>query len=303
MSRKKSPLWQKILGCTVVLVLTSSAFAATPVEAQDTSVETQDTSVETQDTSVEAQDWWWEGWQKITAPFRRDSGVGIARNRGGRGAAVRDPDLCPRAQPPLTALVPNRDEPIKTSEAYPIFWFYIPYQLTPDQSTPDQLTENHDTLRFVLQDEQYEDVYETTFTVPEATAPQGIISLRLSAQDAALEVGKIYRWYFLIYCDDPERIYEPAFVEGSIQREALGADLRDEFDQRDPQSWLLARAEAGFWYDILAALAEVHWANSGDSDFVDAWEQVMQGVDLNDIDDAPIVGRYYVPPEKVPPEN
>ena len=267
---RKTLLCRRILACTLALGIISTVFVSSQVEAQN----------------------WWS---RIVAPFRRNREIGAASGRGGRGAAVRDPDLCPRVQTPLIALVPNRDEPIKTSEAHPIFWFYIPYKLS------EKLEKN--TLKFVLQDEQNTDVYEAAFTMREATTQRGIIGLRLPDQKAALLVGRTYHWYFLIYCDDPERIYEPAFVEGVIQREELEVNLSDEFDQSDPQSWLIARAEAGLWYDILAALAEFRQTNPDNSDLAIAWEEVLQGIDLDDIDDAPIIGRYYVPPEDISSEN
>lgn len=221
--------------------------------------------------------------RKIAGPFRRDRGGNPARGR----VAVLEPDLCPRVQPSLTALVPNRDEPVKTSEAHPAFWFYIPYLLT---EIPEEFT-----LEFVLQDEQYNDVYQTAFTLPEATSSVGIISLRLSAQDAALEVGNTYRWYFLIYCDDSERIYKPAFVEGLIQREALTEALsRNELDRNAPQEWFEAYAEALLWYEVLATLVDVSQANPDNPVFTDSWRQILETVELEEINDAPIIGRYFV---------
>lgn len=232
---------------------------------------------------VEAQNFW----QRVTAPFQRRRGIGIASDRD-RGAAVRDPDLCPYTEQSLTAFVPNRNEVVLTSEDYPAFWFYVPYPLTPN---PAEFT-----LRFVLQDETFTDVYSSMFTMPEDIGP-GILSLQLTAEDAALETGKTYRWYFLIYCNDEQRIYEPAFVEGAIRRQALPAaaestagdvqmTLRDQFQ---------AYAEANIWYEAFDVLGVSRWTNVDNPISAEGWRQTLQAIELEPLTDQPIIGRYEVP--------
>ncbi|NEP00171.1 MAG: DUF928 domain-containing protein [Symploca sp. SIO2E9] len=223
---------------------------------------------------------------RIRALFSGPQEIGKAR-RVRQGASVRDPDLCPTTEQPLTALVPDTKEPVKTSQEYPVFWFYLPYPIISGDSSQF-------ALKFVLQDSDHNDIYQSKFTLSE-TISSGIIGLRLSSQAAALEVGKTYRWYFLIYCDDPQEIYEPAFVEGLIQREALNPNLKNKIEEAPPQERFLLYAEELLWYDTLTALVEAREDDPENSTLIDDWSSLLQGVDFDQqITQQPIVGRYYI---------
>ena len=229
---------------------------------------------------------------RIRALFTDEQRVGVASNRS-RGAATRNPDKCrpidPSA-PSLTALLPDSQTPILTSSEHPAFWFYVPYALTPD---PAQFT-----LRFVLQNEQHQTLYETRFAIADPLPQGGVISLRLPSPKAALEVGNSYRWYFLIYCDDTDEIYAPAFVDGTIRREQLTPDLERQIAQAPLQDRFLLYAQAQLWYDTLAAL-DARSVTAGESTLTSDWSAVLQGVGFTDtamLRHSNVVGRFYVPP-------
>lgn len=230
---------------------------------------------------------------RIRALFTDEQRVGVANNRS-RGAATRNPDKCRPIDPsasPLTALLPDSEAPILTSSDHPAFWFYVPYALTPD---PAQFT-----LRFVLQNEQHQTVYETRFAMADPLPQGGVISLRFPSSKAALEVGKSYRWYLLIYCDDTDEIYAPAFVEGTVRRAPLTAELRRELEQAPTQNRFLLYARAQLWYDLLAAL-DARSGTATDSAIATDWAAVLQGVGLTDtamLQHRNVVGRFYVPPD------
>lgn len=229
---------------------------------------------------------------RIRALFTNDQTVGTAINRS-RGAATRNPDKCrpidPTA-PSLTALLPDDQTLALTSSAHPAFWFYVPYALTPD---PTQFT-----LRFVLQNEQHQTLYETRFAIADPLPQGGVISLRLPSPKAALEVGNSYRWYFLIYCDDTDEIYAPAFVDGTIRREPLTPDLERQIAQAPLQDRFLLYAQAQLWYDTLAAL-DARSVTAAESTLPSDWSAVLQGVGFTDtamLQHSNVVGRFYVPP-------
>lgn len=230
---------------------------------------------------------------RIRGLFTEQQEVGVSGNRR-RGAATRNPDKCRPIEPsapPLTALLPDGQTPALTSSEHPAFWFYVPYALTPD---PAQFT-----LRFVLQNEQHQTVYETRFAVAEPLPQGGVISLRLPSAKAALEVGKSYRWYFLIYCDDTDEIYAPAFVEGTVQRTGSNPALAREVEQTPVQNRFLLYAQAQLWYDTLAAL-DARSGTATDSTLATDWAAVLQGVGLTDAamrQHSSVVGRFYVPPD------
>lgn len=231
---------------------------------------------------------------RIRGLFTEQQEVGVAGNRS-RGAATRNPDKCRPIEPsapPLTALLPDSQAPILTDSEHPAFWFYVPYALTSD---PAQFT-----LRFVLQNEQHQTLYETRFAVAEPLPQGGVISLRFPSPKAALEVGQSYRWYFLIYCDDTEEVYAPAFVDGTIQREMPNLGLMRELEQAPLQDRFLLYAQARLWYDTLAAL-DAQSATANESALATAWAAVLQGVGLTDAamyQRNRIVGRFYVPPDQ-----
>lgn len=224
--------------------------------------------------------------QRIRALFEEEQTIGQARGRR-RGAAVRDSDLCAaEGRSRLTALAPNTNAPIKTSASHPTFWFYVPYPLT--NRGPEPIT-----LKFVLKDEQDTVRYETTFTPP-AAAPAGIVSLRLTGESATLQENRTYRWYFLVYCNDPQHLYEPTFIDGLIRREPLERDRQQALAQATPNERFLLYAQERLWYDTLTALAEARRADPTNAQLQSAWEDVLQGVNLDEFREEPIVARYYV---------
>ncbi len=177
-----------------------------------------------------------------------------------------------------------------TSAEYPTFWFYIPYALTTEDATQV-------SWQLVLRDDQDNDLYQTTFALPEAMPP-GIVGLQLSTKVAALAPGRNYRWYFLARCNDPWGDYEPTFVEGLIRRDALSSTLTTQLKRSTPWNRFLIYLDQRFWYDALTSLAEVRRLYPEDPVLVAAWTSVLRGIDLNErIIGQPIVGRYYAPSE------
>ncbi|MBE9031831.1 DUF928 domain-containing protein [filamentous cyanobacterium LEGE 11480] len=227
--------------------------------------------------------------------------VGKAKGRN-PDLARRDSDICKSADAPLTALVPRTNEVLKTSVAHPTFWFYLP-ELKPIAVTNDTTISNSKQqpeikLKFVLQDEQHNDIYQAHFQLPE-TPKSGAIGLRFLTSQAALKIGKQYRWYFLVYCNDPDEIYEPAFVEGMIQRVALSADRQSQIDRATPKEQVVIYGDARLWYDTLTALDRLSSAPDNAIPQQDApitWTNALQnfvGLPAT-IARKPVIGRYYV---------
>jgi len=205
------------------------------------------------------------------------------------GEASRARGGCPRVTTPLTALMPvtkgtsggqsASTTPTTSESVYgltvaerPTFWFYVPYPLT--SSRP---------VEFVLQDEDGNDVYQTQFT--ESGTVPGVVGLQLPPTVAPLEVGKRYRWYFLIYCN-PE---EPTFVEGWVERVALNPTLKTQLDQATtPQQKADLYAQAGIWYEAVTTLAELRRQKPNDQALNAQWLELLQSVDLEAIATEPV---------------
>jgi hypothetical protein len=154
----------------------------------------------------------------------------------------------------------------------PTFWFYVPYPLT--SSRP---------VEFVLQDENGNDVYQTQFT--ESGTVPGVVGLQLPPTVDPLEVGKRYRWFFLIYCN-PE---QPTFVEGWVERVELNPTLKNQLDQATtPQQKAALYAEAGVWFEALTTLAELRRQKPNDQALNAQWLKLLQSVGLEAIATEPV---------------
>lgn len=87
----------------------------------------------------------------------------------------------------------------KTVSPTPTFWFYVPYSPNEEHSG-----------EFVLQDEKYNDVYRTPFTLPQTS---GFVSLTIPSTEASLATNNWYFWSFKLYCGQKPSSTS-VFVEG-----------------------------------------------------------------------------------------
>ena len=125
---------------------------------------------------------------RFVPPPPPDRGTPTGRQRGGASRGQ-----CPVVGKPLTALVPATQKTLGARQGSspalgtlesvwgltvaerPTLWFYVPYTLTPKLP-----------IEFVLQDEQGNDVYQTSFT--SSQTPPGIVRFRLPSTAAPLKV-------------------------------------------------------------------------------------------------------------------
>lgn len=231
------------------------------------------------------------------APARRDPTVRVrfvppklpdTGAPGGRqGAGSRG--NCSAVEPKLTALVPAVEQTLvkgqeKTTHVwgltvaeYPAFWFYVPYSRMSVRS-----------VEFVLQDRADNEVYQTPVTPPETP---GVISLRLPSTAAPLEIGKLYHWYFKIYCNSAKTSdpVDPVFVEGWVQRAVLSPTFESQLAAAIPQQRSTLYAANGIWYDALTSLAEFRLVDPENAALTADWADLLQSVGLNNVVSAPIV--------------
>jgi hypothetical protein len=198
-----------------------------------------------------------------------------------RGGASRG--QCPDVAQPLTALVPAVNQPNRSSlgsaqtvwgltlAERPSFWFYVPYTLNPEVG-----------LEFVLLDENDNTVYQGLLETPSSSP--GIVNVTLPSTAKALEVGKMYRWYFMVYCAGED----PVFTEGAIQRIDPPAAL-SQVSQLAPRERAAAYAANGIWFDALNAVAMLHRENPNDAAIAIDWAALLRSADLGDIAQQPFV--------------
>ena len=195
-------------------------------------------------------------------PTKLGTPVGRTRGAAGRGRCSEIATLPSNqfdiSEFTLTALIPpiekslNRVEQLpkpalsqvvwgKTLEAYPSFWFYIPFVYKESEL---------EYAKFVMLDEDRHIVVEPIFfRLPnkvDVTGKPSIAKLTLPANLKPLEINKQYNWFFSIICDESKPSRNPS-VTGWIQREALPVLA--------PQNYLYY-ARSGIWYDAVTRLIE-----------------------------------------------
>lgn len=219
---------------------------------------------------------------RFTAPPLPPTGTPIGRRRGAAGRK------CALAQP-LTALVPATEQSLgegkvnyvwgKTSAEYPTFWFYVP-----DTHT------SLNSVEFVLQDEQDNDLYRTRVSLPKAP---GVVSLQLPSTATPLKVNQKYHWFFKIAgevsCDRQNPSLFKDSVEGWVQRVKPDPTFISQLEAATPQQRVVLYARNGFWYDALTTLAELRLMQPGDANFKADWNGLLQSVGLSNVAAQPIV--------------
>lgn len=173
----------------------------------------------------------------------------------------------------LTALVPTQATASstvvfgKTAAERPTFWFYVPYR-------------SSSTATFVLQDQDGNPIYQSDVALPETA---GILSVTLPATMAPLETGKLYHWFFKLYC---RSISPPdSFVDGWIQRESLPSDLIQQLKTATPSQQVKLYASNGFWFEALGTAAELRRASSRDA----GWAELLKAIGLESLGNEAIV--------------
>ena len=206
-----------------------------------------------------------------------------------QGAATRGRSQCPSTPKPITALVPitqrtwgegqgSNAEIVtwksvfgSTVDERPTFWFYVPYTLTPAHR-----------LEFVLQDENNNDIYKTSFT-QSATSP-GVVGVELPSTAGPLETGKMYHWFFSIECSPDDGV----LVDGWVQRVPLNSLLERQLEQATPKERIALYANHHIWYEAVTALAELVRQNPENAQLREDWIKLLQSIDLNAIAQEPI---------------
>jgi hypothetical protein len=201
-------------------------------------------------------------------------------------------DDCPAVETPLIALVPFKERGLAskqrdkstpmdvwglTTAERPTFWFYLPY------------TKNFVGLNveFVLQDSEENDVYRQAIAL---RATPGVIGVSLPSTVAPLQVGKTYRWYFKVHCNQQDTASPPIHVEGDIQRVSLNnSEERQLAAATDAREKIAIYAASGIWFDSLTMLAQLRLANPKDVSLAADWQNLLESIGLGNVATAPLV--------------
>lgn len=165
---------------------------------------------------------------------------------------------------PLVALVPETNIGL-TTLAYPQVYVYLP----PTTAR---------SARFVVVDDASGTLfYEEVFLLNQHAG--GVVTLPLpnNGIQQALALDHSYSWYFAVVCDEVAPDANPV-VAATIRRTLPPADLAPRLTTAAAADLPALYAEAGLWYDALAASSANHKLASSE-----AWQQLLEAVDLASI--------------------
>jgi hypothetical protein len=171
----------------------------------------------------------------------------------------------------ITPLIPNTNKGLTVSDR-PTFLFYLPKTSAKE-------------LFFSLRDENNNDHYQTKIPI---NGQSGIVSFQLPNNAPSLEVGKNYRWTFILIGLNGLRPDSPG-VKGVIKRVEANPAMNNQLQN----GTLLERAawygKNGIWFDTVQMLAEAKRSQPTDEKIARNWQQFLKLAGLEAIASKPLL--------------
>lgn len=196
-----------------------------------------------------------------------DTGNRGAPKKSAGGGTRSDDQTCfsnEDNEPPLVALMPNRENKAKTASDTPTFYGYIP-------------TTTATEGEFVLVDEDDNEVYYTQF--PLSSTP-GIIKLEIP-ETVALKPGN-YNWSLMVICDSRYRNRDK-YVEGSLEYVSLTEELKNQINAESSLEKAQVYADASLWLETFDTLVQIREDNP------EEWQELLASVGLEMLAEKPII--------------
>ncbi|MEM0981404.1 MAG: DUF928 domain-containing protein [Cyanobacteria bacterium P01_H01_bin.58] len=191
----------------------------------------------------------------LSAPGNRESG------------STRESESCVAEK--IIALVPESNYG-ETQKGYPTFYAYVP-----------ATTAKTATFRMV-NEATGETFYEGKFSV---AGDAGIVGVTLpdNGLQQAMEVGQSYYWYLGLICDGVPT--EGTTIESLVTRVSPKVDELEAETAELPALY----AEAGLWYDALAASADLRASDNL------PWNTLLDAVALETLITSPMLSEGLIP--------
>ena len=188
---------------------------------------------------------------------------------------TRPETSCPATPKPLTALFANQGQDFTLAE-YPTFLFYVPY-------TAQEIA----LMEFLLFDEtQTKTIYHTSVKL---SKKPGIIKIQLPPEARhSLAVNTTYYWRFNLDCEPDKTVAPDLVVQGWIRRIPLNSQIENELNSAISQEYLVYQNHS-IWYDAIANLAELRFANPENSELTQAWTDTLESLELDWVISEPLV--------------
>ena len=194
----------------------------------------------------------------VAAPVYKPPVRGAPGGRVGGGTRGADQTFT------LSVLAPNHTG-LTTKEQPVLYWY-----LTKAISTP---------MEFTLTDDGTKPLIETALKPP---FQPGVQRVQIGDFWVRLKEGKQYRWFVALVVD-PERRSKDILAGGTIERAALPEAAAQKLSKSDKTQAPLIYAEAGLWYDAVAAATDLIDASPKDAALRGQRASLLRQVGLNDI--------------------
>ncbi|GAB4205781.1 MAG: hypothetical protein Fur006_62240 [Coleofasciculaceae cyanobacterium] len=202
--------------------------------------------------------------------FNPPRGRGISINR--QGGATRGSE-CLQGKSILTALVPASGVGA-TAAPYPTIFWYMPKSAAPE-------------MELVLENDQEQQIYSAQYSLAKSSdgtvqGTPGVMSLALPAYAnlPPLEIGQDYYWKLAVICDSQDRSSDVT-IGGGIVRVKPSSSLAQNIQRATPQERVALYANDGLWYETLETLVKLRRERPNDTDLTQAWNKLLNSVDLD----------------------
>ncbi len=189
--------------------------------------------------------------------------------------ATRPEVVCPETAKPLTAIFANQGQDF-TLEAYPTFFFYIPYN-------PQQIS----LMEFlILNETQTKTVYHSSIKLNNQS---GIIKVQLPPKTQnLLAINTTYYWRLNLDCKPDKTVAPDLVLNGWIRRISVNSDIALDLESAKSKTYLTYKNHS-IWYDAIANLAELYFTNPEDKEITEAWTNTLKLLKLDWIISEPLV--------------
>ena len=172
----------------------------------------------------------------------------------------------PAGEPPLVAMMPNRENTAKMATATPNLYVYL------GQTTAE-------TGELVVTDGEDNEIYFAEFDLP---SQPGIVKIGIP-RGASLKSGNTYKWSFMVVCH-PQYRNRDRVVEGTMEYVELSADDQSKLAKATTATdKAKIYANSTIWYETLDTVAQLRQENLTD------WQELLKSVGLEMFVDKPLV--------------
>ncbi len=186
----------------------------------------------------------------------------VAGNPGRRVGAGTRGDITT-----MMAIVPPSRYGITVAER-PTLLVYVP----PTAVTSDK------QIFLSIQDEQQHLHYQTRIDLPASAS--GIVTLQLPESAPELEVGKNYKWFFILTEPGQKLRADSNGETGWVQRVALTPELEEQQASGASLDLALSYGRAGIWYDMVATLVMLRQAQPENTALHQSWQTLLSEVGM-----------------------